>query len=105
MKQQRATHRPHLPQAKTSEREGERESAAAAIVCSALAAELNSSEELTQTGVRSFLTTAVAAERDTVLPLIDFINYARMCVSVCVCVSFRLYLPSIFSFDLSYNSI
>lgn len=38
MKQQRATHRPHLPQAKTSERE----STAAAIVCSALAWELNS---------------------------------------------------------------
>lgn len=45
MKQQRATHRPHLPQAKTSEREGERESTAAAIVCSALAWELNSAAE------------------------------------------------------------
>lgn len=60
MKQQRATHRPHLPQAKTSERE----STAAAIVCAALAGELNSSRELTQTGVSLFLTTAVAAELD-----------------------------------------
>lgn len=38
--------------------------------------------KLTQTGVSLFLTTAVAAELDTVLALIDFINYARMCVSV-----------------------
>lgn len=44
---------------------GERESTAAAIVCSALAWELNSSRELTQTGVSLFLTTAVAAELDT----------------------------------------
>lgn len=101
MKQQRATQA--TPTASQNEWERERESAAAAIVCSALARELNSSEELTQTEGRSFLTTAVAAELDTVLPLIDFINYTRMCV--CVCVSFRLYLPSIFSFDLPYNSI
>lgn len=61
-------------------RERERESAAAAIVCLALAWELNSSAELTQTEVRSLLTTAVAAELDSVLPY--FINYTLMCVCV-----------------------
>lgn len=93
MKQQRATQA--TPTASQNEWERERESAAAAIVCSALARELNSSEELTQTEGRSFLTTAVAAELDTVLPLIDFINYTRMCGCVCAFLSDFIYPASL----------
>lgn len=84
MKQQRATHRPHLPQAKTSEREWKSERALQPPLFVQLSlgnsTQAENSLKLTQTGVSLFLTTAVAAELDTVLPLIDFINYARMCV-------------------------
>lgn len=83
MKQHRATHRPHLPQAKTSEREWESERALQPPLFVQLSLGNSTQTELTQTGVSLFLTTAVAAELDTVLPLIDFINYARLCVCVC----------------------